>query len=517
MIPRFYSTTPVQYRSPQTAMVAAAEEARAGQSAAQMGAQISAWGTREMGREDRLSVSRGWAQFDETIRDYLRQIPERRKELRQTRVDPVSGSTITGYQAEIDKFPDFLQEQLGKVGAGLSRTAKEALEERYNTHKPQLADYVAKTLSHLELEDVTSEILDHAKADRLADAMELFELYQDRYSPNDRQRIQAQIDDAVARTRLATAATFLQDMAAEEGWDETAQLIADPNWQKALGLDIGESAQNLRTLETFVAAQAGRAAREQKFGIEQAKTRLFADALADQPVDPAEIDAAIRSGVVSTAEGKQLYELVRKGPAAENDVETMIAARRMIDGIERGTVTSEQTVAFLRANVSRLKPETLATLTKEATDVWSFQARAVANVRRFAVTQLVSGDDDLLDRLRMLGAGKDILTPLEARRKQEYRLVEYVETQLRDWMAQNPQATYEEAAARGRQWIDQVQQLDQMQRQNLLDAWKRPSEPSPLRADTPPAIRQLVTDALDAGIPLDEILRDPEVAPYVER
>ncbi len=327
-------------------------------------------------------------------------------------------------------------------------------------------------------------------------------------------------EQAARAKSVVEAKTIVWQTALAKGWTEGLKYATDPETLAELPLSPEERKAFKAELESYLASEETLeqlAARKEAERIERDKTQLFADAYSEKLTDPGQIDQALRAGVLSPTEAKQLYELMKKGPSLENDVETMIAARQMIDGIERGTVTSEQAIDFLRKNVSRLKPETFATLTKEATDVWSFQARAVGNVRRFAVTQLVSGDDDLLDRLRMLGAGKDVLTPLEERRKQEYRLVEYVETQLRDWMAQNPQATYEEAATRGRQWIDQVQQLDQMQRQNLLDAWKTPSEPSPLRADTPPSVRQLVTDALDAGIPLDEILRDPEVAPYVER
>ncbi len=327
---------------------------------------------------------------------------------------------------------------------------------------------------------------------------------------------------AGASLRQVRSQALIWQTAVALGWREAQKYLADPQTWKDVPLSTEEMAKFKTLIESNLRSQEAVEAREAM--IEEQRLRQVGDDLLTRAQrgelsDPMEIDQALAEGAIDRAEMKQLYELMRKGPVSENDVETMIAARRMIDGIERGTVTSEQTVAFLRANVSRLKPDTFATLTKEATDVWSFQARAVGNVRRFAVTQLVSGDDDLLDRLRMLGAGKDVLTPLEERRKQEYRLVEYVETQLRDWMAQNPQATYEEAATRGRQWIDQVQQLDQMQRRNLLDAWRttEPAQTAPLRPDAPPDVQRLVTDALDAGIPLSEILSDPEVAPYVER
>lgn len=356
MVPQYVRQVAPRYTAPggQTAVA----NVGVGNAVSQLGAGIRQAAERKLAREDALAVNRAWRDIEQWQLDYLSGISERREQLSRTQVDPETGNTVTGYQVEIEAFGTKLDERYAQASANLSTRAKEELEKRFNAHAPTYGRYTADTLSTLELEDITAEIKDLAKTDRVADANELFELYSDRYSPADRQKIQATIEAAAVEARLAGARTYLQNTASAQGWDAAVALIDDAKWQQAMGLDIADAATIHNVLSTFARIQEGKEQRAAAVEAEQARNSLFADAMGDKLTDPGQIDQALRAGVLSPTEAKQLYELMKKGPPAQNDPDVFREAVQRVKSAQADPAKTDDVVKWLRGHTTSLRPTT---------------------------------------------------------------------------------------------------------------------------------------------------------------
>jgi len=361
MVPQYVRQVAPQYTLPggQTAVA----NVGVGAAVSQLGAGIKQAAERKLAREDALAVNRAWRDIEQWQLDYLSGVSGRREELSRTQVDPETGSTVTGYQVEIEGFGKKLDERFAQASANLSTRAKEELEKRFNTHAPTYGRYTADTLSQLELEDITAEIQSLATTDHIADAKELSELYSDRYSPGDRQRIEATIDEAAVEARLGSAGAYLQNAAQAEGWEAAVNLIDDPEWQQAMGLDIADSARVHNELSTFARTQEGKERRAAAIEADTLRNHLFADAMADQLDDPTQIDAALRSGVVSPAEAKQLQELVKKGPPEQSDLTAISEVREAILDYQTGAKTQTEAQEVIRSNTGKLSAEDAKAMT----------------------------------------------------------------------------------------------------------------------------------------------------------
>jgi hypothetical protein len=283
-------------------------------------------------------------------------------------------------------------------------------------------------------------------------------------------------EQAQAAFDATQAKTQVWQTALAKGWKEGLKYATDPETMVNLPLSQEERQAFKSELERYLQTEKTLEELDQRkelARIEQTKNHLFADAMADQLDDPTQIDAALRSGVVSPAEAKQLQELVKKGPPTENDPDALIEINRMIDGIERGDVQPQQVIAQINKNASRLTPAKRDSLIERATNVFGFQNRAMTDTRRYAITQLVTVNESMLERLYAMGTGTDVLKPIEDRRAFEYRLVEYVQDQVGDWIRDHPDATPDDVQVQGRRLIHQVRDIEHAERQTLLDAWEQ--------------------------------------------
>lgn len=296
---------------------------------------------------------------------------------------------------------------------------------------------------------------------------------------------QEQAAEYLAKTR---AKTLVWQTAIALGWKEGQKYIADPQTWKDVPLGLEEMSAFKGLIESNLRSQEaieGREALLQAAKTEQAKSGLFADALAGKLDDPMKIDLALRAQVVTPAEAKDLYRLVRDGAPETNDFEALAKINQMIDGIERGQYQTSDVLKEIDRNVTKLTPAKRDSLIERATNVFSFQNRAMSDARRYAISQLVTVNESMLERLYSMGTSTETLKPIEDRRAFEYRLVEYVEDQLGSWIQAHPEATPDDVQVHGRRLISQVRSMDQARRRSMLDAWETTETVSTTTAATP--------------------------------
>lgn len=287
-----------------------------------------------------------------------------------------------------------------------------------------------------------------------------------------------QASEYLAKTR---AKTLVWQTALALGWKEGQEYIADPQTWKDVPLSLEEMSAFKKLIESNLDSQKDvedRAARLEAAKADEVRRSLFADAHADKLDDPSRIDAALRSGIISPADAKDLHSLVRDGAPETNDFEALAKINQMIDGIERGQFTPTQVLTEIDRNVTKLTPAKRDSLIERATNVFSFQNRAMSDARRYAISQLVTVNESMLERLYSMGTSTETLKPIEDRRAFEYRLVEYVEDQLGSWIQAHPEATPDDVQVHGRRLISQVRSMDQARRQSMLDAWETVESPA---------------------------------------
>jgi hypothetical protein len=443
-----------------------------GAAISQLGAGIKATAERKIAREDALAANRAWREIEQWQLDYLSGISDRREELKKTQVDPETGSTVTGYQVEIETFGKRLDERFAQASANLSTHATEELEKRFNATAPNYGRYTADTLSTLELEDITAEIQGLASTDRVADAQELFELYSDRYSPADRQRLTTYIDAASVDARMTTARKYLQNHASAQGWDSAVELIDDPDWQAFMGLDVGDAAGVHNELSTFARTQEGKEQRAVAIENETAKNNLFADAMQDKLEDPTQIDQALRAGIVSPAEAKQLQELVKKGPATENDPQASAEAYGLVADVQFNRIQPEAALRRLDAMATRLTPAFRDARIADLTSTRPIDT-AMRDITQAARRELVTTTQDLMTVMMTSGAGPDALAALDNQKNRQERLVNYHDDQMRRWLREHPEASEDDLYVESRRILARVRSMDATGRESLLESWEQ--------------------------------------------
>lgn len=183
------------------------------------------------------------------------------------------------------------------------------------------------------------------------------------------------LSEQQASQHLATtrAKTLVWQTALALGWKEGQKYIADPETWKDVPLSLEEMSAFKGLIESNLRSQEaieGREALLQAQKVEQAKSSLFADALAGKLDDPGKIDQALRSNTVSHAEAKQLYDLMKKGPAEVSDPDVYLEALHRVELAKTDPAKRADALGYLRRNVTKLTPANYQSLAAQtyATD-----------------------------------------------------------------------------------------------------------------------------------------------------
>jgi hypothetical protein len=334
--------------------ISAQAEAGVGQALERLGAGIVQMADRQEVRSDILAAGRARRQLADWHYAYFQKLPQRRRELAATQIDPQTGSNVTGYELERGVYPAALDAEFNRLQEGLSARARQMLEQDYNNSAPAWAHQAAGALDTLELEDVTAEALDLAGKDQPGEAMKLFNLYQDRYSPLDRQRYGAALAVASENARVGAVSGYLQSVAEREGWPAAAALLADAGFQKQWGLDLDAAAQMKGRLETFVRDQGTQAENQRKAAWESNNDSVIHDAHEGKLNLLTLWDRVQSQGIdhVDRAVAEQAAK-VMVNPAAEDDPGAFVEAERQFSEVRAGNLKPPAAVAWLQANASK--------------------------------------------------------------------------------------------------------------------------------------------------------------------
>jgi hypothetical protein len=350
-IPQYYRQISPGIR-PVKAAATVAPDAGLGRAVAGLGEAITGYANKRIARSDALAVSRAWRQLDDWRVSYLTGLPDRRKELSQTALDPNTGANRTGYEAELEAFPDQMREQYQRAAEGLSADARAELEARWNYHAPSWSGEAVTSLRGLEMEDVTLEIDDLVKQDRASEAMYLFEQYKDRYSAAQAGQMQMRIARGAQETRLTGAQGYLREVARAQGWEAASKLPADPQFQATWGIDISESAGMMRDIETFVRDEAAMAEAKRKAILEANNDGVLADAW-DGKLDLATLPQRVRRNEVDAAVAAQAREIAKR-PDRKDDTLVLAQGYDWVRRVREDPANREKARLFVQQNAGAL-------------------------------------------------------------------------------------------------------------------------------------------------------------------
>lgn len=173
-------------------------------------------------------------------------------------------------------------------------------------------------------------------------------------------------EQAARAKSVVEAKTIVWQTALAKGWTEGLKYATDPETLAELPLSPEKRQAFKSELESYLRTEQTLAeidARKQQAQIEQTKNALFADAMSDKLDDPTKIDAALRAGVVSPAEAKQLQELVKKGPPEQSDLMAISQVREAILDYQTGAKTQTEAQEVIRSNVGKLSPDDAKSMT----------------------------------------------------------------------------------------------------------------------------------------------------------
>lgn len=442
MIPTFYRQTAPGVAVQGNAGLAAEAQAGIGAAAARTGRQIANYAERQIARSDYVAASRSWRQLEDWRYRYLQELPKRRKDLAVVTLDPTTGQNRTGYEQELDRFPDALNEQFDRLTESLSREARAQFEGRFNSVAANWSDEAVRSLDALELEDMTGEILDLAGQDRVADAKELFDLYADRYSPADRDRIARAVEAMSLQARAEAVQTDLAAIARNQGWDAADAALQDPEYLKTWGLDLEEAADLKRQVGVFVADQAA----ADRSNLEIARAAAADTWYADCEQGKGDLTHGlrmVRAGNLSHADYAAGKKILLEGPDLQDDLDVYEEASAKLSAVRNRQMTKSEARAWLRGQRGKLKPETykgFASDLERAGD--PDDPLATPNARLFE--KLID------DHYETLGTFGEWGTP------EAERMYIDVKQRMRAWLRENPNATDEEASTKYRALVEPI-------------------------------------------------------------
>ncbi len=469
MIPRFFRSTPPAVAHRQAAGVGERALAATGAEMAQLGGAMVAYGRQQEYRSEALAANRGFRELQEWHYGYLRQLNERRQELAATSIDPETGGGQTGYEQETKGWPAQMQAQYDRVKGTLAPRAAQMLEERYNQYAPHWSNQAVEVLDHMEMEDVTKEITDLAGQDRVADAAELLDLYQDRYSPGDYQRIGKAIATAGLEARRAGVEKYLQDVARTSSWQAAGQLLDDADFQRTWGLDISEAGDLKTDLDKFVKEQAGLQDKARQREREEAANAWIVAA------DKGEANIAQgRQAVLAGTLDRAVYEEGKRillNPPTRNDPAVFEQLLELQDAAVRDPAQAGGLKTFVRAHASQLTPETRESALKLAAGQYNGQMQALNEEVQQAGRELVTVTDESLQVLQGL-ANPALMQNAENQRANQYRQVDYVRRSLMDYVRDNPKATPDDLYVQRLRLLRGLQRQSSDQVKSLLKAYE---------------------------------------------
>lgn len=292
---------------------------------------------------------------------------------------------------------------------------------------------------------------------------------------------EGQASEYLAKTR---AKTLVWQTALALGWKEGQEYIADPQTWKDVPLSLEEMQAFKGLIESNLQSQQAieaRNARLQAAKIEQAKSTLFADALAGKLDDPATIDAALRSGTITPPEAKELYKVFRNGPAEVSDPDVYLEALNRVDMAQRDPAKRAEALAYLRRNATKLTPAKYESLSAQA-----YSTDAPDNPLSAPVVKLLNG---LIDDTYTNGGFGEWGTP-DAQ-------TQYINAKERfiAFVQANPDADDESLNQKYRQLVEPIARPTWLGR--IRDWFLTPGtltgsllNPQPIDAETPPVTFQ---------------------------
>jgi len=450
---RFYRQTPPAVVSRRGAGAGDAAAAGVGRAMQGLGGSIASWAERKAARGDVLAASRAWRQLDGWRLEYMRGLAGRREELSSSALDDESGSNVTGYELELGRFPDAMNAEFERVAAGLSAQGRAMLEERYNAHAPSWSDAAVQLLEGMEMEDVTAEILSLAGQDRASDGLELLALYADRYSPKDRQAIEAALVESAHASRIKAAKGVLRQIADAQGWDAASEQLNDPAFQELYDLDIGDAAGIKREIETFVRDESARAAGLLRAQQEANNDGVLADAW-EGKLDLATLPQRVRSNEVDATVAAQARQIMAT-PKAEDDLDAYVRAQRWLSDVRTGRLKRDAALAQLRGVAGSLTAATFKSLAADIEKAGD-PADPASSPQALLLDRMLDEHYESLDTFGTWG------TP-DAQRQ-------YLQTKgrFRHWLANHPEASDEEVAT---YWQDLVKPVAVPSFQRKIAKW----------------------------------------------
>lgn len=467
-IPRFYRSLSPTFRPREAAGVEGRAQAQFGSAVAGAGAALSNWADRRQYRSDVLAASRGARELETWQYSYLRQLNERRAELGVASVDPETGDGRTGYELEVKAWPDRMRGEYERIRGTLSPRAAEMLELQYHQSAPHWSRQTVEILDRMELEDVTAEIGELAQEDRASEALDLLDLYGDRYSPADRQKIEAGIAPASERARLAAVQVYLRGVAKDGGWDAAAQIIHSAEFQETWGLDLQHSAQLRQQVEGFLQDERALEEKIRRDTLEKNNDGVLADAWQGKTEILAQLPGRIRRNEIDADVAAQAKAILTAPPAA-NAPDTLEKLLDLQDTVARDPSKAGELKAFARAHASELTKETYENALKLGTGGYSAQMTALNDEVQQARAELVTvSEQDILSLLQMGGAVK----PAQNERARQVRAVDYVRRSLLDYLGSNPKATADDLYRQRLVLLRGLRRQNATEIESLLEAYE---------------------------------------------
>jgi|GEM_PF-6110419 len=463
MIPQYVRQVAPDRRGQQLAGLGARAQSQVGAVVGGLGARMTARGEEMVARGDALAASRAWRQIDEWRIGYLRQLPDRRKDLSASQIHPVSGTNVTGYEMELDAFPNAMAEQMQRVSQGLSASARARLQMSYDDASPRWAQEVATVLDRMEISDVVVEARGLAREGRAASGLDLVDLYRDRLDPDDYEKLTAEL-------RLTGAQSDLQEIARFDGWEKARQTLQDPQWQQIYGLDVAEAAAVRNQLAGFVAEEAG---------IAESRQRAVVEKNSDEYLVAAERgEADLEAGLEAVRRNELPYEVYRQArqimaePRSQNDPDVYEQLVEMQDLAARGAIPGADVKSFLRQNASKLTPATRQAATERMGSPFSMQTQAKNDAVQRAYGQFVRVQEDDPLKISLAGGDMSAIRAAGDARAQQLNLVNMLSDELEEWIQKNPDATRAEILRQGRMIQVQIGQRAIEEQDSLIRQWE---------------------------------------------
>ena len=464
MIPQYVRQVAPEARVPRLAGLGARADAGIGQALGQLGVSVAAAAQERIHRGDALAASRAWRQLDEWRIGYLRELPRRRATLAAVTVDEISGANVTGYEKELEAFPDALKAKFQEIAQGLSPDARARLETAYNQASVQWSQQVVTALEGMELADITTEARSLASQGRTADAQELLDLYKDRLGPEAHAQLASEL-------MVSGAQSDLQQIAGVDGWQKARETLQDPQWQAIYGLDVAEAHKIRLALEGFVAEEQAKAARIHAME-QQALERQRIDQAYQGTVDMDQARAEYLSGQLT----EKAYETIRRldvqGARTENDPRTYAQLIAMEDAVQRGARPAADLEDFAKANADKLKRSTYESAMAMALNPFSMQVQAKNDAVQRAYGQFVRVQETDLEALLMQGASNEAMRSAGDARAHQLNLVNMLSDELEEWIQKNPDATRAEILRQGRMIQVQIAQRTIQEQDSLIRQWE---------------------------------------------